>query len=131
MTDVVTIDAGTLTASVQDRVVTGLLLPYGEQCRSNLGTFSVDPGTFTMPEDVPGILGLNVEHVREQPVGRGMTLLDTPQGVVLQAQAPFSGSQRHQDQGRQGCGRPYLWRCPGGHPSLPFSHPAGFSARHP
>ena len=82
MTDVVTIDAGTLTASVQDRVVTGLLLPYGEQCRSNLGTFSVDPGTFTMPEDVPGILGLNVEHVREQPVGRGMTLLDTPQGVV-------------------------------------------------
>lgn len=82
MTETVTIDAGTLTANYSDRTVTGLLLPYGEECRSNLGTFSVDPGSFTIPADVPGVVGLNVEHHREASVGRAQTLTDTPQGVV-------------------------------------------------
>jgi hypothetical protein len=78
----VTIDAGTLTASRDDRIITGLLLPYGEACRSNLGTFTVDPGAFTIPADVPGTVGLNVEHRREDSAGRAVTLTDTPAGIV-------------------------------------------------
>lgn len=78
----VTIDAGTLTASREDRQLTGLLLPYGEECRSNIGTFTVDPGVFTIPEDPAGTVGLNVEHRREDSAGRAVTLTETPQGVV-------------------------------------------------
>lgn len=81
MTDI-TIDAGTLTASREDRIVTGLLLPYGEKCRSNLGTFSVSPGAFTIPADVPNTIGFNVEHRREASVGRGVTMIETPAGIV-------------------------------------------------
>lgn len=80
MTDSVIIDAGTLTASEEDRTVTGLLVPYGEECRSNLGRFSVDTGVFTLPD--PSIVGLNVEHAREDSVGRATALRDTPEGIV-------------------------------------------------
>jgi hypothetical protein len=79
MTEVI-IDAGTLTASDQDRTVTGLLVPYGEECRSNLGRFTVDTGAFSLPD--PSIVGLNVEHAREDAVGRATALRDTPEGVV-------------------------------------------------
>jgi hypothetical protein len=79
MTDI-RIDAGTLTASEEDRTVTGLLVPYGEECRSNLGRFSVDSGAFTLPD--PSVVGFNVEHAREDSVGRAIALTDTPEGVV-------------------------------------------------
>lgn len=75
------IDAGTLTASVSDRTCTGLLVPYGEECRSNLGKFSVGTGAFTLPTDV-SVAGLNLEHVRESPLGRATQLHETPQGIV-------------------------------------------------
>lgn len=79
MTDI-RIDAGTLTASEEDRTVTGLLVPYGEECRSNLGRFSVDTGAFTLPD--PSVVGFNVEHAREDSVGRAIALAETPEGVV-------------------------------------------------
>lgn len=73
--------AGTLTASREDRTATGLLVPYGEQCSSNLGRFAVDSGAFSIPADLAGI-GLNVEHEREQVVGQVTALTGTDQGVV-------------------------------------------------
>lgn len=76
----ITIDAGTLTANETERTVTGLLVPYGEECRSNLGRFSVDAGAFTLPD--PSVVGFNVEHQREDSVGRATALRDTPEGVV-------------------------------------------------
>jgi hypothetical protein len=80
MTDI-TIDAGTLTASAEDRIVTGLLLPYGEECRSNLGRFTFDAGAVSIPADHAG-MSLNVEHARENVIGRPVTLTDTAAGVV-------------------------------------------------
>lgn len=80
MTERAIIDAGTLTASETDRTVTGLLIPYGEECRSNLGRFTVDTGAFALPD--PSVVGLNVEHAREDSVGRATALRDTPEGVV-------------------------------------------------
>lgn len=80
MTDI-QIDAGTLTANADDRTVTGLLVPFGEQCRSNLGRFSVDTGAFSLPAD-PSVVGFNRAHAREDPIGRATTVRETPEGVV-------------------------------------------------
>lgn len=76
----VQIDAGTLTASAQDRTITGLLLPYGEECTSNLGKFTVSPGVIELPH--PDVVSINTEHAREDAFGRATSLRDTPEGVV-------------------------------------------------
>lgn len=82
MTDLV-LDGGTLLASLDDdRSVEGLLVPYGEEGRSNLGRFSVGTGVFSIPADVPGTVGWNVEHAREHVIGRATVLRETAQGVV-------------------------------------------------
>lgn len=77
----VTIEAGTLTASREDRVVTGLLLPYGEVGRTNLGRFSVDRGVFELPEDV-SVLNANLAHDPTEPIARFLTATDTDAGIV-------------------------------------------------
>lgn len=76
-----TIVAGRLTASRQDRVVAGLLLPYGEVGRTNLGKFTVSRGTFELPAD-PSVVTLNLQHADDVPIGRALTLTDTEAGVV-------------------------------------------------
>lgn len=80
MADII-IDAGTLTASKHDRIVTGLLLPYGEECRSNLGRFTYDPGVVELPSDLTG-MSLNVEHRREDVIGAPITVTETNAGIV-------------------------------------------------
>ncbi|MGK9146662.1 hypothetical protein KXS11_03420 [Plantibacter flavus] len=80
MTDV-HIYAGTLIASHSDRTATGLLVPYGEECSSNLGRFAVEPGAITIPSDVTG-LALNTDHERESVVGGVTRLEETPTGIV-------------------------------------------------
>ncbi|MEN0101844.1 MAG: hypothetical protein AAGC90_02865 [Curtobacterium sp.] len=74
------IDAGTLTANETARTVTGLLVPYGEDCRSNLGRFQVESGAFSIPD--PSVVGFNVEHVREDVIGRATDVRETPEGIV-------------------------------------------------
>jgi hypothetical protein len=82
MTDLV-LDGGTLLASLDDdRSVEGLLVPFGEEGRSNLGRFSVTTGAFSIPADVPNTVGLNRDHEREQVIGRASVLRETAQGVV-------------------------------------------------
>lgn len=75
------IDAGVVGFSADERTVTGLLLPYGEQCSSSVGKFAFSPGVCELPED-PTVTGLNVQHQREHPVGRATTITETPRGVV-------------------------------------------------
>lgn len=76
-----TIEAGTLTASLTERTVTGLLLPYGEVGNTNLGKFSIDPGAVKIPRDA-SVVTANTDHLREQPVGRATQLADTDAGIV-------------------------------------------------
>lgn len=80
MTDV-QIETGTLYANAEDRIVSGLLLPYGEQGQTNIGKFSIEPGAVEIPAD-PDVVTLNVQHDHEEPVGRATELLDTPAGIV-------------------------------------------------
>lgn len=74
-------DAGTLTASRTDRTMTGLLVPFGEECRSNLGRFTVDAGAFTIPADFAG-MGINTEHQREAVFGAFQSATETTEGIV-------------------------------------------------
>lgn len=80
MTDV-SILAGTLVANREERTVTGLLLPYGEEGRTNLGRLTIDAGVISIPRD-PIVIGLDVEHDREQPVGRAVSVHETSRGIV-------------------------------------------------
>ncbi len=80
MTDVL-LEAGTLTASEDTRSVSGLLLPYSEIGRSNLGRFSIAPEAIAIPAD-PSIVTLNVEHNREEPIGRATALASTEAGIT-------------------------------------------------
>lgn len=77
----VQIEAGSLYANAEDRIVSGLLLPYGEIGQTNLGRFSIEHGTVDIPSD-PDIVTLNVDHNREEPVGRATELTETPAGIV-------------------------------------------------
>lgn len=72
----------TLLANLEDRTVTGLLLPYGETSRpSNIGPVMFARGTVAIPAD-PSIVTLNIRHQRENPVGRATVLEDTNAGIV-------------------------------------------------
>lgn len=75
------IETGTLYANVKERTVSGLLLPYGEQGKTNLGKFSIAPGAVAIPSDA-SIVTVNTQHNRENPVGRATELLDTKAGIV-------------------------------------------------
>lgn len=77
----VQIEAGSLYANAEDRIVSGLLLPYGEIGQTNLGRFSIEHGTVDIPSD-PDIVTLNVDHNREEPVGRATELTETAAGIV-------------------------------------------------
>lgn len=78
---IIQIDAGTLTASEENRTVTGLLVPYHEECASNLGKFTVAPGAFKVPADLAG-MSLNVEHQRENVIGQPTQVRETDKGIV-------------------------------------------------
>lgn len=76
----VIIDAGTLEFSDADMTATGLLIPYGVQCRSNLGMFTFAAGDIEIPADVTG-MSLNIEHKREHVAGSITKVWEQPEGV--------------------------------------------------
>ena len=74
--------AGDLTASIEERVTSGLLLPFGELGNTNLGKFTVDgPGIFSIPNDV-SVLNANEDHKQTEPRARFLTATETPGGIV-------------------------------------------------
>ena len=81
MTTLTIYTSGRLTASVEDRVLSGLLLPFGEPGRTNLGTVTVKAGALEVPTDLRDFR-LNVEHVRTAVTGRAVALAETPVGIT-------------------------------------------------
>lgn len=67
-----------LTASVDDRTLSYLLLPYGEEGRTSAGRVTASQGTLTIPEG--GIVG-NLEHDHTVPTARSTAITDTPDGL--------------------------------------------------
>lgn len=71
---------GNVLATDEPLTVRGLLLPYGEVGRTNIGRFQVEANDVVIPTD-PAVVGINTDHVREDTVGRAVELEDTEQGV--------------------------------------------------
>jgi len=89
------IEAGSLSASLADRVVTGLLLPFGEVGRTNLGRFTIaGPGIITIPDDV-SVLQANLEHDQYEPVARFLTTTETSAGIVASFQIGRNPEETH------------------------------------
>lgn len=82
MTEPIIIDAGVVGFNRDERIVTGMLLPFGEECRSSVGRFTFDEAAIEVPVDVPNVVGFNIEHERNRSVGRGVTVTKTPQGLL-------------------------------------------------
>ncbi|SDO77668.1 hypothetical protein SAMN04487848_2056 [Microbacterium sp. ru370.1] len=80
MIEPVIIDAGTLEFSDADMTATGLLIPYGVQCRSNLGMFTFAQGDVVIPTDFTG-MSLNEEHKRENVIGGFTNAWEQPEGT--------------------------------------------------
>jgi hypothetical protein len=79
--DELLLEAGTLTADLDTRSVTGLLLPYGEEGRSNLGRVKVKPHAVTIPRDHSAMVA-NLDHDRTNPVAVFTNVIDTDAGAV-------------------------------------------------
>lgn len=72
------IESGVLLASADDRTVSGLLVPFGEKCRSNLGEFTVEPGALTLPRHPSGA-AFTDEH--DRVVGEAVLLAEQADGI--------------------------------------------------
>ncbi len=77
----VNIQGGEVLASLEDRTVTGLLIPFNEIGRTNVGMFQVEAGAVAIPAD-PAVVGINTDHVRENVVGRATRIWEQPEGVM-------------------------------------------------
>lgn len=71
----------TLLANIEERTLAGLLLPYGEEGQTNLGKLLFAKGTVRIPADAE-VVTLNLNHDREQPVGRAIELAETDEGIT-------------------------------------------------
>lgn len=82
MTDqLIEFEGGEILANLQDRTITGLLLPYNEIGQTNIGRFIVMAGSIELPED-PSIVGINIDHNRSEPVGRAVKVWEEPTGIM-------------------------------------------------
>lgn len=72
------IESGVLLASEDDRTVSGLLVPFGEKCRSNLGEFTVEADSLTLPRHPSGA-AFTDEH--DRVVGEGVLLAQEADGI--------------------------------------------------
>lgn len=77
----ITIQGGEVLASLDERTITGLLVPFHEVGQTNAGRFTVEAGSIELPAD-PDVVTLNVDHDRYQPVGRATRLWQTAQGIM-------------------------------------------------
>lgn len=68
-----------ITASVAERVLSYLLLPFGEVGRTSVGAITASAGVVTIPDT--HIVG-NLEHDASRPLATSTTIEETPQGIV-------------------------------------------------
>lgn len=82
----ITIQGGEILASLDERTITGLLIPFGERSdtpTAGPGGFTVEAGSIALPAD-PAVVTLNTDHDRYAPVGRATNLWEQT-GVGIMA----------------------------------------------
>jgi hypothetical protein len=76
-----TIDGGELLLAAEDeRLLTARLVPFHEECQSNLGRFTVAPGTLELPADATVAI-MNDGHRRELPLASGVVYAERADGI--------------------------------------------------
>ncbi|MBN9141084.1 hypothetical protein [uncultured Microbacterium sp.] len=81
MTDnLIQFEAGDVLANLEARTISGLLLPFNEEGRTNVGRFQVQASAVAIPAD-PAVVGLNIGHERSHPVGRAVKLEQRKGGI--------------------------------------------------
>lgn len=75
------IRGGEILANLEDRTISGLLIPHNEIGHTNVGQFQVEAGVIKLPAD-PSVVGLNVDHDRYQPVGRATRVWSEEAGIM-------------------------------------------------
>lgn len=68
----------TLTASNENRIISGLLLPFNQEGYTNLGRLTAGAHSLTLPQD-PIIL--NVEHDHTRPIGKSIDIKEASDGL--------------------------------------------------
>lgn len=81
MPELIEIEGGEVLANLDERTITGLLVPYNEVGRTNVGQFQVEAGIIRIPAD-PAVVSLNVDHDRYNPVGRATRVWEEPRGIM-------------------------------------------------
>lgn len=78
MTALTLLSTGRMTASLEDRVISGMLLPFNEEGRTNLGRLTASAeSALTLADLVP----LNVEHKPQDVIGKAVAVESTPEGL--------------------------------------------------
>lgn len=81
MTDLFEYEGGDILANLEDRTITGLLIPFNELGQTNAGRFLVEASTIALPDD-PSVVGLNLDHERSHPVGRATRVWEEAKGIM-------------------------------------------------
>lgn len=81
MTELIEYEGGEVLASLEERTITGLLIPFNEEGRTNVGRFQVEAGTVDLPSD-PSVVSLNTDHDRTNVVGRASRIWQEARGVM-------------------------------------------------
>lgn len=81
MHDLIEYEGGDILANLEDRTITGLLIPFNELGQTNAGRFMVEAGAIALPDD-PSVITLNTDHERSRPVGRAARAWEEPAGIM-------------------------------------------------
>lgn len=81
--DLIVIEGGEVLANLDDRTITGRLIPYGEEGRTNIGRFTVEAGSIDLSRAIadPSLISLNLDHDRTENRGIGTRVWEQPDGV--------------------------------------------------
>ena len=78
-----------LIANEDDNTVEGVILPYDEEGKTNLGPVIIEPGAIDLPD---GEIPLTLEHDGENPIGRSVSLEDDEEKGEVRAVFSFFDS---------------------------------------
>lgn len=79
--DLIEYEGGDILANLEERTITGLLIPFNELGQTNAGRFMVEAGAVALPSD-PAVISLNTDHERSQNVGRASRVWETAKGIM-------------------------------------------------
>lgn len=73
-------EGGDVLANLEERTITGLLIPFNEVGRTNVGRIQVEAGSIAIPAD-PAVVSINLDHKPHTNVGRAVKLEEKPEGI--------------------------------------------------